>query len=537
VEQALTKIALAGATAVLLLLSTGPTLPHASLLSAVPADRSIVATAPEEFRLVFNEPVSPLVLKLIASERKPIFLEQYRAEGRALIVRAPPSLNAGTYLFSWRVISTDGHPIGGSLIFSIEAPSPGLIPQTGDAYDPQARTALWVVRLAIYFGLFIGVGGAFGRSCLLDPTGATDRPSRSIVRASLLLGLTATALSIGLQGLDALGAPLTQLGQPIVWGTGFNTSWGNSAIIAGLAVLAGLCTMAIGHRRLARGLALIGLVGIGLALSASGHASAASPEVLTRPAVFLHAIGIAIWTGSLLPLAGTITQDGSQGMAALRRFSHAIPFILAIIILSGVVLAVVQVEHVGALWSTDFGRVLVAKLAVLALVLVIAAWNRFALTRRINRGETDARLRLVRLIFIEVMLVAIIFALATTWRFTPPPRALAAAAAEPSILSLHTGSVVAELTFTPGRAGPVAVSMIIMTGNFGPLDAKEVTLTIANPAAGVEPIARTAYKPGDGTWRIDGLTIPLPGFWSAQLDILMPDATMATLEGELDIRP
>ena len=292
VDQSLTKIVLAGAAAALLLLSTGPTLPHASLLSAEPADRSIVAMAPEDFRLVFNEPVTPLVLKLIASERKPIFLDQYRVEGRSLIVRAPPSLVAGTYLLSWKVISTDGHPIGGSLVFSIEAPSPGLIPQAGDAYDPQARAALWIVRLAIYLGLFIGVGGAFGRSWL-EPTGATDRPFRSIVRASLLLGLTATALSIGLQGLDALGAPLTQLGQPIVWETGLNTSWGNTAIIAGLAVLAGLCTMVIGHGRLARGLALIGLAGIGLALSASGHASAAAPEVLTRPAVFLHAIGIA----------------------------------------------------------------------------------------------------------------------------------------------------------------------------------------------------------------------------------------------------
>jgi copper transport protein len=125
------------------------------------------------------------------------------------------------------------------------------------------------------------------------------------------------------------------------------------------------------------------------------------------------------------------------------------------------------------------------------------------LTRRINQGQTLARTRLVHAIFIEVFLMALIFALATTWRFTPPPRAIAAAAAEPSIMSLHTASAVAELTFTPGRAGPVTVSMILMTANFGPLDAKEVIVTIANPAAGVEPIARSAY--GQATGR-GGLT-------------------------------
>ena len=79
--------------------------------------------------------------------------------------------------------------------------------------------------------------------------------------------------------------------------------------------------------------------------------------------------------------------------------------------------------------------------------------------------------------------------------------------------------------------------MVIMTGNFGPLDAREVSLTIANPAAGVEPISRAAYKPGDGTWRIEGLTIPLPGLWAARLDIQVADATTVALEGEVAIRP
>jgi copper transport protein len=76
-----------------------------------------------------------------------------------------------------------------------------------------------------------------------------------------------------------------------------------------------------------------------------------------------------------------------------------------------------------------------------------------------------------------------------------------------------------------------------MSGNYGPLDPKAVTVTLANPPAGVEPIARSAQKSGDGSWRIDALTIPLPGLWSVRLDILMPDDTNATLEDELEIRP
>jgi copper transport protein len=532
----LRSIAAAAAAAAFLLLSTLPTLGHASLVAAEPADRSVVATAPKALRLAFNEPVTPLVLKLVASHKQTIFLEQYKVDGPSLVIQAPADMTAGTYVFSWRVISADGHPIAGAIVFSIGTPSPGLPPDAEEGYDPHARTALWIVKLAIYLGLFLGVGGAFA-SRWLAPSATIYGLSSHIVRSALLAGLVALPLSIGLQGLDALGAHLTQLAWPIVWETGFNTSWATTVTIAGFALLAGLCAIAVRHQPLALGFGVAGLIGIGWALAASGHASAASPRGLTTPAVALHGVGVALWAGSLLPLAVAMKNGGNQGLVALRRFSRAMPMVLAAILLSGGFLAVVQVEHVEALWSTDYGRVLVAKLAVVAALLTIAAWNRYALTHQINQGDAEARLGLVRTIAAELTLVLAVFALVATWRFTPPPRALAAAAAQPAVLSFHTAAAFANVAFTPARAGRVKVSMVIMTGNYQPLDAKAVTLTIANPAAGVEPIARSPRNPGDGSWRIDALTIPLPGLWSVRLDILMPDDTIATLEDELEVRP
>ena len=50
----------------------------------------------------------------------------------------------------------------------------------------------------------------------------------------------------------------------------------------------------------------------------------------------------------------------------------------------------------------------------------------------------------------------------------------------------------ADLTVAPGRAGEVVVSAIIMTSDFGPLDAKEVTFVFSNPDAGIEPFRRRA---------------------------------------------
>ena len=520
----------------MLLVSTVPGLGHAALTAAEPTHRSVVATAPKELRLAFNEPVTPLVLKLVASHVPTVFLTRYRSDGQSLAVRAPADMPPGTYVFSWRVVSTDGHPIAGTVQFSVGAPSPGLPPETDDGYDPTARAALWIVKLAIYLGLFIGVGGAFASHWL-----ATAYPARNppplIVRSALLAGLAAVPLSLGLQGLDALGAQLTQLAWPIVWETGFNTSWASTAIVATLALLAGLCTVGIHSRPLGLGFGVAGLVGIGLALAASGHASAAPLQAPTGPAVGLHGIAVALWIGSLLPLAAAVNKGGDQALCALKRFSRAIPMVLAAILLSGGFLAAVQVQSVEALWSTDYGRVLVAKLAVVAALLAIAGWNRFALTRRIERGQDAARFRLVRTIAAEIVLMTIVLGLVGLWRFTPPPRVLAAAAAEPAVLTLHAARAFANVTFTPARAGRVKVSMLILTGSYGPLKPKAVTMTIASPSAGVEPITRSAEKSGDGSWRIEALTIPLPGLWSIRLDILMPDGASVALEDELEVRP
>ena len=95
----------------------------------------------------------------------------------------------------------------------------------------------------------------------------------------------------------------------------------------------------------------------------------------------------------------------------------------------------------------------------------------------------------------------------------------------------------ADLTITPGRGGPAVASIAIMTGDFGPLDAKELTLVLSNPGAGIEQITRPAAKLADGTWRVDGLNLPLPGRWSVRIDILVSDFELVKIEDNIEIRP
>ncbi|TSE07240.1 copper resistance protein CopC [Mesorhizobium intechi] len=510
--------------------STSQAFAHAALIKTDPADGVVLAQAPTQFSLTFSEPVSPLVLTLVKPDGTPVALTSFRLGEQTLEIDNPQTLKSGTHVLSWRVISADGHPVGGSLLFSIGAPTePPAVPE---AVDWPLRLSIWIGKVLLYIGLFLGVGGAFALAWLAGNGAA----GRRFVTAAILCGLVAAPLSLGFQGLDALGAPLSHLAQPVIWRTGLGTAFGWSVLAALTALGIGLLSLA-GPRVLARPLALASLLGVGLALAASGHASVAEPQWLTRPLVFVHGIGIAFWAGALVPLGLALKRQTAGAAAFLRRFSRAILPVVAVLAAAGIGLAVIQVQTPSALAGTAYGRLLLGKLALLVFLFTLAAVNRWKLTASAEAGATEVRRRLTRSIGVEMLIVLAIFGVAAGWRFTPPPRALAIAAAQPASVHIHALEAMADLSITPGHAGPVAASMIIMTGDFGPLDAKEVTLVLSKPDSGIEPLKRAATKPGDGSWRVDNLIIPVPGRWMVRIDILVSDFKMVKIEAPVDIRP
>jgi copper transport protein len=513
------------------LIHAGAAWAHASLNASQPADGAVVEAAPQSYSLTFSEPVSPLSLQLVQPDGSAVQLDRFAVKGNSVEIEAPPNLGRGTHVLTWRVVSADGHPVGGSVVFSIGEAS-AQAPVVEEEIDWTVRGWLGTSKVALYVGLFIGIGGVFARRILMPDADAADR----VIIIALAVGAVGAIVSLGFQGLDALGAQAGRLAEPVIWMTGFGTSYGPTVVTALIAFLLAGGALAL-NGFAAKLAALVAWLLAGIALALSGHASAASPQWLMRPAVFLHVVAIAIWIGALAPLGLALRHTRPGALEALRRFSRAIPLIVAALILAGIVLAVVQLQQPAALLDTAYGQVFLVKLALLVGLFLLAAANRWFLTAQTEAGDTSATRRLVRSIATETLVVLLIFGVAAAWRFTPPPRALAAAAAAPAATHIHTAQVMADLAVTPGRAGPVSVSAMIMTGEFGPLDAKEVTFVFSNPDAGIEPFRRKAEKHGDGTWRVDGITLPLPGAWTVRVDVLISDFEMAKLEGRIVIRP
>src|SRR5262245_22767742 len=208
------------------LVSTSAAFAHASLVRAEPADGVVLAEAPAALRLTFNEPVTPLVMRLVSPDGSVATVEA-TAENQTVTVK-PGALKRGTHVLSWRVTSADGHPVGGSLTFSVGEASATPVAGAPAAGDPAVRGALWAAELALYLALLAGIGGAFAR-IWLTAGGKGLWLDRTLV-VLIAAGLMVTPLSVGLQGLDALDVRFAGLAQKLTWETGLETSYGFTAI-------------------------------------------------------------------------------------------------------------------------------------------------------------------------------------------------------------------------------------------------------------------------------------------------------------------
>jgi copper transport protein len=512
----------------------GSALAHAALVEAHPADGVVLDAAPTTARLRFNEPVAPLVVTLIDARGQARQDLAVTSRNEVVEIGLPADLSRGSHILSYRVTSGDGHPISGSVVFSIGASTSSAARPVSEGNEA-VRCALWLSRVALYLGLFAGAGGVFFLAWVASglPSGQAARP----LAGMLALGGAAAVLSLGLQGLDALGQPLAALGSSAPWAGGWQTSFGSTVTTA----VATLLLAWLGLRAPVawqRPISLAALVGVGLALALSGHASAAAPQWLTRPAVFLHAVGVAYWIGALIPLALMVRRAPAQALPAVRRFSAGALIAVAVLTLTGLILAAVQVETLANLTGTAYGQVLLAKTALVAGLLGLAALNRLWLTPALANPDGSGGRWLVRSVVAEIVLSLAILGLIGLWRFTPPPRALAPAAeaAASASVHLHTPTLMAQVTLSPGRPGAIRARIVIASGRAVPVDPKEVTLVLSKLDAGIGPLERQAQRAERG-WEVDGLVLPLAGPWQVKVEVLVNDFEKASLEGSVTLRP
>jgi putative copper export protein/mono/diheme cytochrome c family protein len=280
--------------------------------------------------------------------------------------------------------------------------------------------------------------------------GRSDRPTarhweRRVLAAAWLLALAALASGLAVVGaqtalfegrtsaaldLRAIGRVLLETQAGHVW-----------LVRAGfLAILAAFLSVRVSVERrvdwrAARGeTVLLGAAAL-VPLAAAGHAAAVEPDTARAIALDgLHVLAAGVWVGGLVPLALLLKAAAADAGAdarpyavlAARRFSRAALCVIVLLAATGTWLATMHVGNVAGLVGTSYGRLLLAKLALLAAALGIAALNRSVLLARLGGDGPSvgrpAMRRLSGFVVVEAILALAILAIVATMSVTPPAR-------------------------------------------------------------------------------------------------------------------
>jgi copper resistance protein D len=170
-------------------------------------------------------------------------------------------------------------------------------------------------------------------------------------------------------------------------------------------------------------LAFFGAVVAATSFAWTGHARSLNPDALPILLLSVHLLGAAFWLGALAPLA-IVARDGdlSHIAATAARFGTVAVFVVGGLMAAGVTLLWMLLGDFTALWGSTYGRYVIYKLAIVACLLCVAAFNKLRLTPRLYAGDSRAVRSLRTSIRLELLLGVLILAVtATLTTVTGPP--------------------------------------------------------------------------------------------------------------------
>ncbi len=517
----------AALAALLTLVLAGPVAAHAQLLGTDPADGTVLAEAPETLTLTFDEPVGLRddAVSLLDSTGEPVPV-QVRAVDAEVVVDVEGELAEGTYVLTFRVLSSDSHPVTGGSTFSVGSPSAGFVADTSTGTDPGVVALLVVLQALAYGGLLVGAGLVLFVVLVLRGSTA-PRALLPTARVAWGLAVLGHVLLVPATTVRQGGGTVADLLSPDSWAAADVAGWWTAAAVLAGVLLSATVLPRLLDGRASRGATGLALAGAGVALGsmvAVGHTRSAGPAWLVLTADLAHVVTAAAWAGGLVGLV--LLARASPGVpfaTVLSRFSALAAWTVAVLTLSGLVLAWRVTGAPAGLLTTDHGRVLLVKTAVVALVLVLAGWNRWRLLPAVRRDPDGARPRIRRTVAVEAGGVALAVTVTGLLVISSPANAGPAALPGPTealvvVEPLPDGGDL-TLTLTPGAVGVNALELELTddAGNpFEPVDVPTVSLTL--PEVGVGPLERPVSRTGSGAF-LATVDAPLPGTWEVEVSV------------------
>ncbi|MER5477434.1 copper resistance protein CopC [Streptomyces sp. NPDC002734] len=393
----------------LLLAGAGPASAHAALTGSDPKQGAVVNRAPEQVTLTFSEKVAVSAdsVRVLDPEGNRVDIGKAPSvDGTSVRVTLHEGLPFGTFTVAYQVVSEDSHPVAGAYTYSVGAPSQTSVTLSEQSAGGGVVGTLYdVARYVSYAGFTVLVGGAaFVLICWRR--GAGVRALQRLVVGGWLALTVGTLALLLLRGAYIGSGKLGDIADMGLLAQVLRSSAGAALVcrLLLLAVAALFVAVLFGtyqrradgaeKRDLSFGLTVGGVVvaaGLAATWALSEHASAGLQPGIAMPVDVIHLLAVALWLGGLTALLVALYRRSAEitvERAAVHRFSRVAFLSVAALAVTGVYQSWRQVGSWDALTSTSYGRLLIVKAGLVALLVGIA-WISRRWTRRLDDAEAE----------------------------------------------------------------------------------------------------------------------------------------------------
>jgi copper transport protein len=302
----------------------------------------------------------------------------------------------------------------------------------------------------------------------------------------------------------------------------------------------------------------------------AGHASAGELVEVAVVTDTFHVLAMAGWLGGLATLASVVLRkrwSASDIEAPLIRWSHFALGCVAVIVATGAFQTWRQVGNLTALRTTEFGRILVVKIVLVAALLMLAVFSRESVRslwprattktgRRvpvvsggaddhaeISRSATEQAeheaselTRLRRSVWSEVLVAVLVLAVTALLVNAPPAKSAAENAQGNAVgITLKASDVWVDVVVVPGERGQNAVHVSALTPGGKVKDVEDLTVTFDLPGAGIEGLEVPLERISPGHYTASGFALPVEGTWRVTAKAVVSEFTQRTIRSEIEI--
>lgn len=393
---------------------------HAVLLQAVPAADSQWDRSPEEVLLRFNERLENRLYHItVVDERsRPVTSnEAVMSSDQTEVSLKLPVLGEGAYTVSYRVISADGHPIGGSYVFVVGDADPSAA--AGLAAVSTGESLSWTMGLMAYLRFAARI--LFFLSLVLTSGWVFWRLFHR--KADPAIQQVDQRWSLGLQRLFLISVLLltsTHLNNYVEFGV-WEDMLAFAGTMTGIAwiIMFGLSFLGFVLLHRSRFLDVLWLLALLFTQSFIGHSYGIGGENGAILVNFVHLLAAAVWAGGLLYIAVHWKNQREHVKQFLPQYSHLALDSLILLVLSGGLLVFLFLPSLSYLLYTQWGIMLLIKIALVLGVIAVGVFMR----RALKKNEENALRKGLKLDFSLMAAVLIVVGIMTYLSPVPPNQA------------------------------------------------------------------------------------------------------------------